>query len=177
MRSAIGKTLRKEFSRALQERLPQFLEARLENNCLGDRLYVWQTHANLSCFVLLRPRLMLEEFSVIVGWSRDGRWHPETDHWRDPADYRADTIAGWFDIGALAGEPNGWKRWVLSRQMTDEEFASLAPNAFAARLADESYVSRGVSAVAAAVSDAVTWIERFGMPYFNGLVTSAASGR
>jgi hypothetical protein len=61
--------------------------------------------------------------------------------------------------------------------MTTEEFIALAPDCFAARLTDDLCVSRGVAAVAAAVFDAVSWIERLAVPYFNHLVMSGESGR
>lgn len=69
MRAKVAQALRKRFEAALTEALPQFRPDRESEIPAGWRCYRWSAFDDLHFFVLLEPRQLFDEFSVVCGWS------------------------------------------------------------------------------------------------------------
>jgi hypothetical protein len=77
MRKEYGKALRARFSLEMKSALPQFEEVKVKSVYFwpGDRAFCWEASESLYCWIVLSPSNKdYEEFTVLIGWSKLGRF-------------------------------------------------------------------------------------------------------
>jgi len=77
MRKEYGKALRTLFSKQMAKQLSQFEEIKINSIYFspGDRAFRWKAADRLHCWIVLSPsKKDHDEFTVLIGWSKLGRY-------------------------------------------------------------------------------------------------------
>jgi hypothetical protein len=168
MRKELGKALRSLFSRAMKEKLHQFRETKVESVYFwpGERAYCLAGRKDLLCWIVLSPSLKdYDMFTVLVGWSRLGRY-PELS--MIPSIRQPDENHGEFEEPEyLTRLPSLWTRedkwWVIREplfeitiEVLEKQSAPISP--------EEAQLL-----TAPHVRDAMQKLEKYAVPYFEAL--------
>lgn len=172
MRKEYGKALRALFSSEMKRVASHFEEVKVKSMYFwaGDRAYRWQAADQLHCWIVLSPsKKDYDEFTVLIGWSKQGRY-PELS--MVPCVEAPTPNRGEFNNQEyLTRLPYLWtnvdKWWVVKKfraptSVTELE-ASLKP----------ILASEAREAVAPLVCDVISKIKEIGIPYLEELVKTA----
>ena len=121
MRSALGKELRKQFSKAMARAFPEYTEIKAPSVWPGARMYVHRTPL-ASFFIRLVPHHDRDMFRVMFGWSSSGEFPSEALRHSTRTDFDRDLLGHdgrefrimrvWNEAG---GKEDRW--WVLEDAM------------------------------------------------------------
>jgi hypothetical protein len=165
MERSVGKGLKREFERQLEQRLPQFCAAK--DNVLRDagRVFCWQVSPSCHVFILLLLSRRENEFTVEIAWSRESAFPSELPilnpidmpEFRLRRDVPKDGRFRFRLAGLFHARGEFWWPASSRRQFGDWVLGGTIPTTTA--VGDDDALL--VTSVAAAI-DA---IERYGMPY------------
>ncbi len=168
MRKEYGKALRKLFAEQMRETMPQFEAVKVQSMYFwpGDRAFRWAAGRNLTFWIVLSPdKKGREEFTLLVGWSRRGRY-PELSVIpcpEGPSPERKEFASQEYltRLPSLWTDRDVW--WVVERlrvpRSISELQASLKPISAEAATA----------AVAPRVREAIAELQEHALPYFEEL--------
>jgi hypothetical protein len=75
MRKEYGQALRNQFSKSVKKYLPNFAEMKYSDPLYpGQKIYRWIALDSIHCFLVLVPNPNSDEFSIEMGWSKQGRF-------------------------------------------------------------------------------------------------------
>lgn len=155
MRSRVAQELRKRFEAALARALPQFERDRDSEIPAGWRCYRWSAYDDLHFFVLLEPRQMSDEFSLVCGWGpRPLMPVRDADGVEDPEGVIM--LHGLWDPRS----PSGWNL-TPGAGLLDGPLGPVGPD-----LGEASPVEEALARVPGAVDDAVDKLVMHGLPVF-----------
>ena len=168
MRKEYGKALRTMFAAKMKAELRQFEEVKIKSLYFwpGDRAYRWIVNERLHCWIVLSPsKKDYDEFTVLVGWSKLGRY-PELS--MVPSPQLPNASRDEFNRDEyLARLPSLWTNidswWVVRKFRMPNSAADLA-----ARI-EPIPATTAREAVSPRVDDAILKIREFGVPYLEEL--------
>jgi len=168
MRKELGKALRSLFSRAMKEKLHQFRETKVESVYFwpGERAYCLAGRKDLLCWIVLSPSLKdYDMFTVLVGWSRLGRY-PELS--MIPSIRQPDSNHSEFgESEYLTRLPSLWTRedkwWVIREPLFEITIEALEKQSAPISLEEAQLLT------APHVRDAMQKLEKYAVPYFEAL--------
>lgn len=175
MRKELGKVLRSTFKSKMGVMLPQFREEKVKSEYFfpGDRAFRHQVGTELALWIVLCPSNKgLDEFTVMVGWSRLARY-PELSMVpcillpsQDRREFEAQEYM--TRLPFIMGRGDEW--WVIK----SFGFSTLAELLASLEVIPEE---KAKDMVMPKVEDAVASIVEFGEPYLAALVEWASSKR
>jgi len=169
MRGKLGKAVRTQFDKRMKGMFAQFSVTTDDRALPGSRLYRWQMTDQICAFILLQMG-RADEFTIELGWSRDGRFPFESMlgfpvDFPDRGIYKDKPSANGFRFRLVTlWDPHGNDFWELvAKPSLDESLRRL------------DLVSRGIEVdppvdvvlgeVPRAVEDAIQKIEKYAIPY------------
>lgn len=164
MRKEYGKVLRTLFSKEMEKSLRHFEETKVDSVYFwpGDRAFRWKFSDDLHCWIVLSPSQKgYDEFTVLIGWSKMGRY-PELSMvpcFQMPTSERTE-----FDNDEyLTRLPSLWThedRWWVVREFSPAISAAELEARMKPIPADEARQT-----VMPLVKDAIDKLQRYGVPY------------
>lgn len=168
MRKEYGKALRALFAAEMKRAASHFEEVKVKSVYFwpGDRAYRWQATDRLHCWIVLSPsKKDYDEFTVLIGWSRQGRYPelsmvPCAEH---PTPNRGEFAREEYltRLPYLWGNEDRW--WVVKEFRAPQSVADLEASV------QPIPASEAREAVAPLVKDAISKIEETGLPYLEAL--------
>ncbi|MGV8124635.1 MAG: hypothetical protein AB2L14_33220 [Candidatus Xenobiia bacterium LiM19] len=168
MRKELGKALRSLFSRAMKEKFHQFRETKVESVYFwpGERAFCLAGRKDLRCWIVLSPSLKdYDMFTVLVGWSRLGRY-PELS--MIPSIRLPDEAHGEFEEPEyLTRLPSLWTRedawWVIREPLLEITIETLEKQSAPISPEEAQLLT------APHVCDALQKLGKYAVPYFEAL--------
>jgi len=170
MRKEFGKSLRSLFGRAMKEKFPLFKEEKVAslNFWPGQRAYRKVVSPSLHLWIVLSPSPKdYDEFTILVGWSRLGRY-PELSmipSFRLPEEGHGEfeEVEYFARLPFLWGREDRW--WVIR-----EPLLAFTTEALMKQMEPIS-PEEAQRFTAPLVEDAVRKIEEHALPYFEALLS------
>ncbi len=154
--SKVATALRQQFMASLRRLLPAFQEDRKVELPSGWRAYRCEVGGRLTAFVILCLSSKDDRFTVELAWSIDGHLPASSILLTPGAEKTGESIR----LSSLWHPQRIDFWWSVGRQRTLEEMANFVPG---------QSVEEKLLDIDAKVSDAMTKIRDFGVPYLKGI--------
>lgn len=161
MHKAYTKTFKEKFSSALSVALPDFRLSRLQRNAHRGRLYSQNAGNGVTLFVALILHDNADEFSIDIGFSRDGLC-PEESFFLAPNETLA-LPSVLFRLSEFWGDKDPW--WVIEEYLPIDKQKTRMEQAGTIALPPEEFNPK----IDTLVSDAIRGLQQYAVPYFNAL--------